>query len=188
MAIPLYIGNSYEGSDKAAYDVFNPLSRKVVHRVASANQNDLETAIAVAHSAFPAWSSRSLQERAGIVRKAAALLKDHRSGWKEKMRIANLEETSVPPWWAGIQVGDVVGFLEALADGVEEALAPWIVSSSASMYRRSNFALLSTYPSDDLYDQGALRSLFSHGGLECGESSPIISKRNAVTHRYRSQC
>lgn len=58
----------------AQFDVVNPATGKSFARCPKADEHQLNTAIKAAKDAFPAWSSRAVEERAALLEKLAAAL------------------------------------------------------------------------------------------------------------------
>ncbi|MFT3806491.1 NAD-dependent succinate-semialdehyde dehydrogenase [Arenimonas sp.] len=59
-------------------EVINPWSGEVEYRYDYQGAESVESALAHAHAAFPAWSALSLDERAVFVRRIAAAMRQHR--------------------------------------------------------------------------------------------------------------
>src|SRR5690606_31389188 len=73
----LYIdGEFIAAQGRREQDVFDPATGEVVGRLPHATREDLDRALAAAQRAFPAWRDTSPLERSGILRKAAALLRE----------------------------------------------------------------------------------------------------------------
>ncbi|NWF47730.1 CoA-acylating methylmalonate-semialdehyde dehydrogenase [Hydrogenophaga sp. D2P1] len=66
------------GSSTRAQDVFNPATGAVTGRVALANAADVETAVAAAQAAFPAWSDTPPIRRARVMFKFLELVNLHK--------------------------------------------------------------------------------------------------------------
>ena len=61
------------------FDDFEPYSGKVHAKVASASSNDMKIALTAAAEAFPAWAATLPAQRAGLLLKAAAIIKRRRT-------------------------------------------------------------------------------------------------------------
>lgn len=107
----------------STFDISHPGTGKVVHAVERSTPQDISASIDTAAAGLPGWRSTPLNERKAIFTRAAALLKDERSGWAKRMHEANVAETSCSNWWAGEQVSVVPHFIEALVGAADEALA-----------------------------------------------------------------
>ncbi len=76
---PLVIDGKDEAGEDGEIQSLNPCRHaEVVGRVAKASVAQTERAIAAARKAFPAWRDLGVQTRAGILRKAAALMRQQR--------------------------------------------------------------------------------------------------------------
>jgi len=71
-------GQVAAGASGRAQDVFNPATGAVTGRVALASTSEVNTAVAAAHAAFPAWADTSPLRRARIMFKFLELLNQHR--------------------------------------------------------------------------------------------------------------
>jgi len=76
--IGLYIGGSWR---KAAEDlpVVNPANEQMIGRVACAGREDLDDALEAAAEGFEIWSRTAPKDRAGILRAAAALMRERQA-------------------------------------------------------------------------------------------------------------
>jgi succinate-semialdehyde dehydrogenase/glutarate-semialdehyde dehydrogenase len=73
----LYIdGQWQDAADGRSLPVFNPATGKEIGRVAHAGQADLDRALAAAQKGFETWRDMAPAERAKIMRKAAALIRE----------------------------------------------------------------------------------------------------------------
>ena len=78
-SIAHYIGGAVSaGTSTRAQDVFNPATGAVTGRVSLANAADVDTAVAAAQAAFPAWSDTPPIRRARIMFKFLELLNQHK--------------------------------------------------------------------------------------------------------------
>jgi malonate-semialdehyde dehydrogenase (acetylating)/methylmalonate-semialdehyde dehydrogenase len=78
-AITHYIaGARAAGTSPRAQDVFNPATGAVTGRVALANAADVDTAVAAAQAAFPAWSDTPPIRRARVMFKFLELVNQHK--------------------------------------------------------------------------------------------------------------
>lgn len=67
-------GKITQGSSDKTGDVFNPATGEIIKRVAFANQQDINQAVAAAKAAFPEWSNTPAVKRARIMFKYKELL------------------------------------------------------------------------------------------------------------------
>jgi acyl-CoA reductase-like NAD-dependent aldehyde dehydrogenase len=58
-------------------EVVNPATGEVFARCPSANKQQLDSAVSAARAAFAQWRAKSFDERAGAIRKMAAVLREH---------------------------------------------------------------------------------------------------------------
>jgi acyl-CoA reductase-like NAD-dependent aldehyde dehydrogenase len=86
-------GDSAGGA--STYAVVHPRTGHQVLRIKAATANDIDKAIATAHAALPSWSSTPVKERRDVALKMASLLRDDSSGWKQRLREANMAETDI---------------------------------------------------------------------------------------------
>ena len=70
-------GKAVFGTGTRSAEVFNPATGAATGRVALADKSDVETAIASAQAAFPAWAATTPLARARVMFKFKQLLEDH---------------------------------------------------------------------------------------------------------------
>ncbi|WP_297798821.1 CoA-acylating methylmalonate-semialdehyde dehydrogenase [Arenimonas sp. GDDSR-1] len=70
-------GKAVFGTGTRSAEVFNPATGAVTGRVSLADKSDVETAIASAQAAFPAWAATTPLARARVMFKFKQLLEDH---------------------------------------------------------------------------------------------------------------
>ncbi|WP_045877780.1 aldehyde dehydrogenase family protein [Pseudofrankia sp. DC12] len=58
-------------------DAVNPATGEVFARIPAGDRTDVDAAVAAARAAFPAWSALTADQRAGYLRKVAALFREH---------------------------------------------------------------------------------------------------------------
>jgi malonate-semialdehyde dehydrogenase (acetylating)/methylmalonate-semialdehyde dehydrogenase len=85
-------GQTAVGSAQRTQDVFNPATGAVSARVALANAADVDTAVAAAQAAFPAWADTPPIRRARIMFKFLELVNQHKD---ELARLITLEHGKV---------------------------------------------------------------------------------------------
>src|SRR5580765_1649483 len=61
----------------ATYEILNPATEQVVGEAQEATVDEVEAACAAAADAFPAWSRTTPEERAGLLNRAADVIRDH---------------------------------------------------------------------------------------------------------------
>ena len=75
--LKLFIGGQWrDGSEGKNEDVVNPATGKVLGKLPHASKADLDAALAAADKGFKVWKAMSAYDRANIMRKAAALLRE----------------------------------------------------------------------------------------------------------------
>ena len=76
--IPHFIAGKLQDTDSGRYgDVYNPALGVPIARVALASPNDVETAVAAASAAFPAWANTPALGRARVLFKYLQLMQRH---------------------------------------------------------------------------------------------------------------
>ncbi|MEE9434430.1 MAG: aldehyde dehydrogenase family protein [Sphingorhabdus sp.] len=70
-------------------DVINPANEEIIGQVPSCGQAELDTAVAAARAAFPAWSKTPIEERRAAVQKISAVIKENTD---ELMRLLTSEQ------------------------------------------------------------------------------------------------
>src|SRR5216110_3753854 len=77
-AFGLFIGGRWtKGTSDAGFDVINPATTARLARVTQAGQQDVDTAVATARKAFPAWSTLSGHARARYLYALARAVQKH---------------------------------------------------------------------------------------------------------------
>ncbi|MFO8045869.1 MAG: CoA-acylating methylmalonate-semialdehyde dehydrogenase [Halomonas sp.] len=83
-SIPHYInGQMSTGQSGQSQDVFNPATGEVTGQVMLASQADVDTAVAAAQAAFPAWADTPPIRRARVMFKFLQLLNEHKDALAE---------------------------------------------------------------------------------------------------------
>lgn len=72
-----YDGSWHEAVDGATCEVINPATGELLGRVSQATEADVDLAVRSANAAFRDWRSVNPLERAGIIRQAARIIRDH---------------------------------------------------------------------------------------------------------------
>ncbi|KAH7143450.1 aldehyde dehydrogenase domain-containing protein [Dactylonectria macrodidyma] len=106
-------GELVDASDKATFPLFNPANGAKVAEVPEATEQDVDTAVAAAKAAFPAWSELDPAKRGACLKKLAALIRENNN------ELAHLEAIS-----AGRPVSEYIdGF--AAAGNFEHYAEAW---------------------------------------------------------------
>jgi malonate-semialdehyde dehydrogenase (acetylating) / methylmalonate-semialdehyde dehydrogenase len=89
-----YIGGQLVGSKSEKYsDVVSPIDGRVLSSVVHSTAEDLDTAVAAASAAFPAWSALTLKERVQVIFRFRTLLEKHRA---ELIQLVHVENGKTP--------------------------------------------------------------------------------------------
>ena len=105
---PLYIGAS-ERSTKTEDLSVNPANpNEIVGRISSASRQDAEDAIKEAHNASAIWRNTPAEERAGILFKAAAIMRQRRF----ELAATQVYEVGKPAAEADADVAEAIDYLE----------------------------------------------------------------------------
>lgn len=113
---------------RQTFDVVHPGTGITAHQVQRSTAADLDRAVDVVHGGLPAWRATPLARRKEIMNRAAAIVEDKASGWADRLLAANVAETSVTQFWAGLQLTMVPEAIRALTSAADEALAETTVS------------------------------------------------------------
>ena len=74
----LFIGGQWrDAADGARTDVLDPSTGRVVTTAAAGSAADVDAAVAAARSAFPSWRGTPPRERARILQRVSALIREH---------------------------------------------------------------------------------------------------------------
>lgn len=109
---PLLLGGYWsEGSEKKAVDVENPANESLAGRVSVATVADIETAVAAAQKAQPAWAATPAVERAAFLYRLADLIE------RDTERLARIlvAEAGKPLAEARGEVGGTAGYCRFFA-------------------------------------------------------------------------
>jgi RHH-type proline utilization regulon transcriptional repressor/proline dehydrogenase/delta 1-pyrroline-5-carboxylate dehydrogenase len=99
----------------------NPSRRhEVIGTAASASQSDVDRAVAAARRAFAAWSAKTASERAELLRRVAAYLRERRFSLAAWMVL----EAGKPWREADADVAEAIDFCEFYASGAEALARP----------------------------------------------------------------
>ncbi|MCP1645004.1 succinate-semialdehyde dehydrogenase/glutarate-semialdehyde dehydrogenase [Pseudomonas citronellolis] len=80
-------GEFRQGQSESRITVFNPSNGNPLGTYACADQADIHDAIRAAASAFATWKKTSIVERSGILRRAAALIRDRADAFAERIAL-----------------------------------------------------------------------------------------------------
>lgn len=99
-----YIAGQWQAGDGATLESLDPVSQAVVWSGRAASAGQVDTAVAAARAAFPAWARRPLEERITVLETFAATLKAR----SDELARAIGEETGKPLWEASTEVTSMV--------------------------------------------------------------------------------
>lgn len=96
----LYIAGAWQDGKGDAFDSLNPVTQQVIWSGRSATAEQVDAAVKSARQAFPAWASRSLDERIAVLEAFAAALKSR----ADEIARCIGEETGKPLWESATEV------------------------------------------------------------------------------------
>ncbi|HET8688895.1 MAG TPA: aldehyde dehydrogenase family protein, partial [Methanosarcina sp.] len=71
-------GKSMEAGSGELFDIINPATGELIDRVPKGTEDDAAMAVEAASSAFDGWASTSPQQRAGILYRAAGIVRQRK--------------------------------------------------------------------------------------------------------------
>ncbi|KFX70116.1 succinylglutamate-semialdehyde dehydrogenase [Pseudomonas taeanensis MS-3] len=95
-----YIAGRWHVGQGEALESLNPVSQQVLWQGNGASAEQVEAAVQAARAAFPAWASRSLDERIALLEQFATTLKAH----TDELARTIGEETGKPLWESATEV------------------------------------------------------------------------------------
>ncbi|MFE0103350.1 aldehyde dehydrogenase family protein [Streptomyces sp. NPDC059009] len=123
----LFIGGEWVEPDGGHYEVINPATEGVVGLAPEASRAQVHAAAGAARDAFDAWSRTSPEERAGVLDRAAEIMRRDAGAHAE---LARAETGATTGTARGMQVAVAVARFKRYAKGalepVEEGLPPQI--------------------------------------------------------------
>ena len=99
-----YIAGAWHTGQGEALESLNPVSQEVIWQGQAASAAQVDDAVQAARAAFPAWASRSLDQRIAVLEQFAATLKTH----AEALGHCIGEETGKPLWETATEVTSMV--------------------------------------------------------------------------------
>jgi succinylglutamic semialdehyde dehydrogenase len=100
----LYIAGNWQAGQGEAFESLNPVSQQVLWAGQSATAEQVDVAVRDARHAFPAWASRTLEERIAVLETFAISLKSH----ADELAQCIGEETGKPLWESATEVTSMV--------------------------------------------------------------------------------
>ncbi|MFK7698691.1 succinylglutamate-semialdehyde dehydrogenase [Pseudomonas caspiana] len=104
MMSTLYIAGNWQAGQGEAFESLNPVTQQVVWSGQGATTAQVEAAVGAARQAFPAWASRTLEERIAVLEAFAAKLKNQADALAQCIG----EETGKPLWESATEVTSMV--------------------------------------------------------------------------------
>lgn len=105
--VPLFIdGEFVQSSSNQWIDVTNPATQEVIAQVPCATDDEMNLAIASANEAFKTWKEVAISERARVMMRYAALLKEHQEEIAGIIceELGKTHEDAMGDVWRGIEV------------------------------------------------------------------------------------
>ena len=99
-----YIAGAWHAGQGEALESLNPVSQEAIWQGQAASAAQVSSAVEAARAAFPAWASRSLDERIAVLEQFAATLKGHADALGHCIG----EETGKPLWETATEVTSMV--------------------------------------------------------------------------------
>ena len=99
-----YIAGAWHAGQGEALESLNPVSQESIWQGQAASAAQVSSAVEAARAAFPAWASRSLDERIAVLEQFAATLKSHADALGHCIG----EETGKPLWETATEVTSMV--------------------------------------------------------------------------------
>ncbi len=99
-----YIAGAWHAGQGESLESLNPVSQEAIWHGQAASAEQVDAAVQAARAAFPAWASRSLDERIAVLEQFAATLKQHADALGHCIG----EETGKPLWETATEVTSMV--------------------------------------------------------------------------------
>jgi succinylglutamic semialdehyde dehydrogenase len=96
----LYIDGAWQGGQGEAFESLNPVTQQVIWSGKAATAAQVDAAVESARQAFPAWATRTLDERIAVLEAFAAALKSR----ADEIARCIGEETGKPLWESATEV------------------------------------------------------------------------------------
>ncbi len=100
----LYIAGAWQNGLGEAFESLNPVTQQVLWTGNGANAEQVDGAVKAAREAFPAWATRSFEERLSVLEAFAASLKTH----ADELAQCIGEETGKPLWESATEVTSMI--------------------------------------------------------------------------------
>ena len=120
-------GQWREASNGGTWDVLNPATEEIIRTVPFGNAADCRMAIESAAAAFPRWSQKTAYDRAGLLKRAADLMRERRADLARTL----VQECGKPFPQAKGEWGVAADLFEWYAEEAKRAYGRWVPSRSA---------------------------------------------------------
>ena len=100
----LYIAGAWQNGLGEAFESLNPVTQQVLWTGNGANAEQVDGAVKAAREAFPAWATRSFEERLSVLEAFAASLRTH----ADELAHCIGEETGKPLWESATEVTSMI--------------------------------------------------------------------------------
>ncbi len=100
----LYIAGNWQSGQGEAFESLNPVTQQVLWSGQGATAGQVDVAVQAARRAFPAWASRTLEDRIAVLEAFAASLKNQADALAQCIG----EETGKPLWESATEVTSMV--------------------------------------------------------------------------------
>ena len=100
----LYIAGAWQNGLGEAFESLNPVTQQVLWTGNGANAEQVDGTVKAAREAFPAWATRSFEERLSVLEAFAASLKTH----ADELAQCIGEETGKPLWESATEVTSMI--------------------------------------------------------------------------------
>jgi aldehyde dehydrogenase (NAD+) len=127
----LYLDGRWVPGGGADLEVENPATEEVCGIVTQASAADVESAVAAAKAAFPAWAGTPVAERAAVLRRVSAVLKERADVFAD---LVNREQGSPPKSARGLHVDTPIAVTDATIEALERF--PFTSEIGNSLIRR----------------------------------------------------
>ncbi|WP_205505170.1 succinylglutamate-semialdehyde dehydrogenase [Pseudomonas viridiflava] len=104
MMSTLYIAGNWQSGQGEAFESLNPVTQQVLWSGQGATAGQVDVAVQAARRAFPAWASRTLEDRIAVLEAFAASLKNQADALAQCIG----EETGKPLWESATEVTSMV--------------------------------------------------------------------------------
>ena len=124
----LIAGQWRDASNGGTWDVLNPATEEVIRTVPFGNTEDCRLALDAAAAAFPRWSQKTAYDRAGMLKRAADLMRERRADLARTL----VQECGKPFPQAKGEWGVAADLFEWYAEEAKRAYGRWVPSRSPS--------------------------------------------------------